>query len=410
IAVTLNGFAPNFELFLAFRTLQGLGLSMFPLAFSLIREEFPPYLVPRAQGIVSAMFGVGAAISLPIAAYIAQNLGWEANYHVVIPFVLILTFLVYREIRESRYTNPNVKIDYIGMGILALSLALLTIAVSKAPDWGWTSINFVLTIITGIVLFTIFLYYESKISNPLLPISELKNRNVFVANLAAFVAGFAIFMPFQALTFLFELPNPIGFNLTILQTGIIMLPVSFGQMIGAFTTARMITRTGTRPILILASILLSIFNYLVGIVTLNGASASIESIVILVFMSMIASAMLNVTLVNVLTFSIDRRKLGIMTGMNTVFRLIGGSFGPAVAGSILSTYYTYLVYPFTYNGQVIYIVNKLPQDYAFYFTFLIASIIALFMIVIGAFSKNIKIVGGRVINEALEDPKNNNSR
>jgi len=59
IAVTLNGFAPNFGLFIVFRTLQGIGLGMFPLAFSLIREEFPPQLVPRAQGLVSAMFGIG---------------------------------------------------------------------------------------------------------------------------------------------------------------------------------------------------------------------------------------------------------------------------------------------------------------------------------------------------------------
>jgi len=403
IAVTLNGFPPNFEAFLAFRAIQGLGLSMFPLSFSLIREEFPPYLVPRAQGIVSAMFGVGAAISLPIAAYIAQNFGWQANYHVVIPFVLLLTFLVYKGIRESRYRNPSAKIDYIGMVILAISLALMTIGVSKAPDWGWTSLNFIITIILGISTFAIFLFYESKNKNPLLPISELRNRNVFAANLAAFVAGFAIFMPLQSLTFLFELPNPVGFNLTIFETGIVMLPISFGQMIGAFITSRLIIRTGTRPILIIASILLSIFNYITGTITLNGASANIESIVGFVFMSMIASAMLNVTLVNVLTFSIDRRKLGIMTGMNTVFRLIGGSFGPAVAGSILSTYYTYLVYPVSYNNQNFYIMTRAPQDYAFYLTFLVASIIALFMIAIGASSRNIKIVGNRVISEGEID-------
>jgi len=75
IAVTFNGFAPNFGLFILFRTIQGIGLGMFPLAFSLIREEFPPHLVPRAQGIVSAMFGIGSAISLPIAATVAQDLG-----------------------------------------------------------------------------------------------------------------------------------------------------------------------------------------------------------------------------------------------------------------------------------------------------------------------------------------------
>lgn len=399
IAVTLNGFAPSFSVFIAFRVLQGLGLSMFPLSFSLIREEFPPHLVPRAQGIVSAMFGVGSAISLPIAAYIAQNLGWEYNYHIIVPFVVLLTYLVFKEIRESRYTNPNVKIDYLGLTLLSSALALMTLSISKAPDWSWTSFNFITTMIVGLILFSSFVIYETRTPNPLLPIKTLTSRNVFAANLAAFVAGFAIFMPFQALTFLFELPNPVGFNMTILQTGILMLPISFGQMIGALSSARIISRYGTKSVLIIASIMLSGFDFLIGNVVINGSSGSLGVIIGLVLIVMIASAMLNVTLINILTFSIDRKMLGIMTGMNTVFRLIGGSFGPAVAGSILSTYYTFIINPLIINGKIMYIPVKLPSDYGFYMTFLIASIIALIMTGIALITNNIRISGTRIISE-----------
>jgi len=86
LGVTLTGFSPNFIALIIFRAIQGLGLAMFPLAFSLIREEFPPNLVPKAQGTISTMFGIGNAISLPIGAYISQTLGWQYTYHTVIPY------------------------------------------------------------------------------------------------------------------------------------------------------------------------------------------------------------------------------------------------------------------------------------------------------------------------------------
>ena len=76
-AVTLTGFSPTFEFMLGSRMIQGVGLGVMPLAMTLIREEFPRDLVPRAQSIISAMFGVGAAVSIPIGAYVSNQYGWQ---------------------------------------------------------------------------------------------------------------------------------------------------------------------------------------------------------------------------------------------------------------------------------------------------------------------------------------------
>ncbi|TRM95881.1 MFS transporter, partial [Sulfolobus sp. B1] len=272
IAVTLNGFAPNFTLFIIFRTIQGIGLGMFPLAFSLIREEFPPHLVPRAQGLVSAMFGIGSAISLPIAATVAQDIGWQYNYHFVIPFVILLTYLTSKYIKESRYVNPNTKIDYIGAGILGSSLALMTTAFSEAPTWGWLSTSFLITMLLGVVLFTTFIFYELRIPYPLISIKLLKEKNVLASNIAAFVAGFGIFMAYQAITYLLELPNPVGFNLDILSTGITMLPVSLSQMVGALFASRLILRSGTKFVIVISSVILSFFYFILSLIAISGSS------------------------------------------------------------------------------------------------------------------------------------------
>ena len=95
IAVTLTGFARDmsgsFYVLLGFRAFQGLGMSMFPLAFSLIRDEFPVERIAVAQGVISAMFGVGTAIGFVIGGFVVDKWGWQWTYHTVIPFSLAMT-------------------------------------------------------------------------------------------------------------------------------------------------------------------------------------------------------------------------------------------------------------------------------------------------------------------------------
>lgn len=78
-----------------------------------------------------------------------------------------------------------------------------------------------------------FVIYETKVTYPLISIGLLREKNVLAADIAAFVAGFGIFMAYQAITYSLEIPNPVGFNLDILSTGLSMMPLSIMQMVGA---------------------------------------------------------------------------------------------------------------------------------------------------------------------------------
>ena len=122
------------------RTVQGIGLGIFPLAFSLVREEFPREMVPRAQGILSAMFGAGAALGLPIGALIANSYGWQTNYHIALPFIVVLTILIFYTVKESSVTNPNAKLDYVGAVWLGVTMGAIVFGLSEGSTWGWTSL------------------------------------------------------------------------------------------------------------------------------------------------------------------------------------------------------------------------------------------------------------------------------
>jgi len=118
ICVSVTGFSPTFEFMVIARAFQGIGLTVFPLGISLVREEFPRSMVPRAQGILSAMFGAGFALSLPLGAWVSNAYGWRTTYHTAIPFVLVLAILVFLVVRESEYRRPDTRIDFVGATLL----------------------------------------------------------------------------------------------------------------------------------------------------------------------------------------------------------------------------------------------------------------------------------------------------
>ena len=140
VGAVMTSYAQDFTTLLIARAIQGSGMAMMPLAFSLVREEFLPKLIPQVQGIISAMFGVGILLSLPIGAYISQNYGWQATYHTAVPLILLEDVLVFLLIRESRYRAQQ-KIDWIGAILLSITLMAGIIGISERPRMGFFGLH-----------------------------------------------------------------------------------------------------------------------------------------------------------------------------------------------------------------------------------------------------------------------------
>lgn len=344
-AVTFTGYAPSFESLLVARAIQGLGMAMFPLAFSLIREEFPPQMVPTAQGVVSAMFGVGIIIALPIGGYIAQNFGWRATYHTATPIAALLTLAIWLYIRESRYKTPR-KVDLFGIALFALAAASFLLAISRGPDWGWTSQRIVTLFLLSVASAAVFILHELTTDNPFIP-RDIFNRNVAAATFAILIVAYAFQMNSQNLSYLLQMPPPYGYGLTVLQTGLYMLPPAAVQIIAAPLAGRAMWRLGAKKIAV-AGVAFAAVGYQLAAAHLYSGIWTLISYLTLGFVGL---TLLNVSLINLLTFSVPRQRLGAATGLNTVFRNLGSAIAPTVAGTILTNYSTY-VYFNTPNGPV----------------------------------------------------------
>ena len=341
IGVVFTGFAPTFTILLLARALQGLGMAIFPLGFTIVREEFPPKMVPQVQGIISAMFGVGIAIALPLGSFIAENYGWEWTYHTIIPFAILVLYASYKVLRESRYRTPG-KMDWTGLTLLSIFSVAALIAVTRAPTIGWLNSWTLGLLVLSIVSLVAFIYWEVLADNPLLPVKLMADRNVLITDIGIFLAGFAVQMMNQAVIYILQMPHPYGYGKNILQSGLLMTPNAIVMLIVAPIVGKFMVKIGAKPFVYTGAILA-----ILGLTTLamNPVGPSLLRLVTLVVIVGTSISVLNVSLINVLIFTVDKRFLGVTTGLNSLFRNLGASWGPAVAGTLMSMYSILMSFP-----------------------------------------------------------------
>ncbi|MEM0465051.1 MAG: MFS transporter [Pyrobaculum sp.] len=364
VAVTLTGYAPTFHLLLLARALQGLGMAMFPLAFSLIREEFPPRLVPVAQGVISAMFGVGMVAALPLGAYVSQYYGWRMTYHTAAPLAALLTALIALYIKESGYKAPR-RVDFVGIGLFAAAASSFLIAVSEAPNWGWTSGPTIALFAVAAASAAGFAVWESAAKEPFIP-RDILSRNVVAATAAIFMAAYAMQMTTQSLSYLFEMPPPFGYGLSILDAGLHLAPMAALQLVGAPIAGRLLWRVGAKK-MSAAGVAVAVAGYLTASVY---AYSGLWTLVGVMSVGFLGLTLLNVSLINLLTFSVPRSRLGAATSLNTVFRNFGSAVAPAVAGAVLTTFSTTAA--LQAGGETVLLAVPSPTAYAVNFYMAVA--------------------------------------
>jgi len=392
IFVSVTGFSPNFTFMVVSRAIQGIGLTILPLGMSLIREEFPKDMIPKAQALISAMFGAGFAVSLPLGSFVSNDFGWRWTYHSAVPFVIAATVVALIVIKESKYKRPQVKIDYVGATLLATVLGLFVFALSEGPVWGWTSTKVIGMFATSAILVAPLILFEfrytKKGGEALLNFRLLSERNVMVTNVAVTVSGMGMFLAMQALTYRFELPAPDGLGKSILGTGISLVPFALGMLVFAPITGQFISRVGVKPFAVLGSVVAALgflFQALIPSYTIT---------MLLEFVTGAGLSIVNASVINFLILTVDPKDMGLATGMNGTFRSVGSAIGAPTAGSLLSTFTA--LYTVGYVGGHP-ITRVLPSHLAFYYAFIIAAATFVVGIVTILFGK--EVLGKRTVRE-----------
>ena len=391
--VSVTGFSPTYSFMVAARAFQGVGLTIFPLGMSLVREEFPRDMVPRAQGFLSAMFGAGFAISLPLGAWVSNSYGWRVTYHTAVPFVIVLAVLVFLVVRESPYRRPETKVDYVGAALLGTSLAFFVLALSEGATWGWTSVSTLgLVGIGAILLVPLLLYelrYHARGGEAILDLSLLRERNVMVTNVVGTVAGLGMYLALLSMVFLFESPaSSGGYGQSILGAGLSLVPLALGMLVFAAMAGFLVSRVGTRPMTAIGAAVTAV-SFLLAI-----PAQPLSSLLLVEFGIGAGIGITNSGVINLLVLTVNPRKMGLATSLSAVFRNIGSSIGAPLSGSLLTTFTVVLVTPV---GSA-----TIPSFLAFQWSFALAAVFFGFAGGFVMFGR--EVLGKNAVQNLMDEP------
>ena len=401
VAVALTGFTPQIAaaaglsrfdavyLLIAVRGLQGVGLAMFPLAFAMVGEELPPAQVGQAQGLIAAMFAIGAALGLFGGAWVIQTYGWQDAYHLVIPFAVVILATTVVTLPESRH-RLAVRLDVPGAAFLGAALATFLLGLSQGPAWGWGSLAAVRLgalpigvpelFAVSAVLAALFYWRERTAADPMIHLERFRERNLAISYFTALLVGISIFLGFVGLTILVETPI-VGLGRSVFEFGVLSLPTTMSMLVAAPFVGRAISRFGPKPVMMLGSALAT-----VGfLVTLLFGHTYVELLLtpIPVFVGLVAMI---IAVTNMVVLSSRRGETGIQTGMAEMFQDLGASIGPVLVATILASFTavfaTGVVGP---NGPVTVV---LPTMAAFHGIFAAGAVLALTCGVLATFLRN----------------------
>ncbi|MBB5254287.1 MFS transporter [Sulfurisphaera ohwakuensis] len=364
LSVFLTAISPNYPILILSRSIQGIGLSINPIAYTILRERIPDRELPIAQGIIASTFAVGAAIAIPIGSYISQYFSWEFAYETAIPLLILSIIITYAILPSSESKIVSKELDTLGILLLSLSFLVLGVGLTEAPTWGWLSSQFFTSLAISFLLFYIFSLHISKTDNPVINPQDFKNPNIAVPLISSFITGFGLFLTFQSLVFIFELPSPVGYGMDILQTGETMAPIALIMLVAGPFFGSLVPKVGYKKVILLSSsvssLLLLLLSYIISIKV-----SIIELMGFLALILFFISGM-NVTRVTLLIASSDRERMSTLTGTNTAMRLMGNTLGPIVVGSLEDTFKTPLFEGYINNIPMFaFIPSRLAFEYSF---------------------------------------------
>ena len=332
MATVVTALATSLAVMLIGRVAQGAAGGIFPLAFGIIRDEFPRERVAGGIGLMSALLGVGGGAGVVLSGPIVQHLSY--HYLFWLPLILLVptTVAIHVFVPESPIRVGGT-VNWQGALLMSLGLASLLIAVSEAPTWHWLSPKTLGALGLGVVLLAAWIRNETRAKSPLVDMRMMRIRGVWTTNAVAALLGFGMYSSFILLPEYVETPTDVGygFGSSVTGAGLFLVPTTLAMLIAGSFTGRLEKRFGSKPPLLAGSLFAASSYVILAFARDQHWQVYVAALLLGAGIGLAFAAMVNLIIENV-----GPAETGIATGMNTVTRTIGGAFGGAITASILA--------------------------------------------------------------------------
>jgi EmrB/QacA subfamily drug resistance transporter len=243
----LSGFSQTMWQLILFRGVQGLGAgALFPISLAVIGDLFTPAERGKYQGLFGAVFGVAFLVGPFIGGVLTEHLSWHWIFFVNLPIGLVSLYLIGRLLPTVRTAGARFTLDVPGVVLLTFAIVPTLIALTLAETSSWVDRTVLVWFAVGLVSLAAFLFAETRVEDPVIPLDLFKNRTFAVSAVATLFAifGFStliIFLPLWFQVVKGDSPTASGYALFPFLAGLIFSSILAGQLV---------SRTGRYKVLI----------------------------------------------------------------------------------------------------------------------------------------------------------------
>ncbi|HZA48828.1 MAG TPA: MFS transporter [Nitrososphaera sp.] len=402
--ILAGGFANSIEFMLTARAAQGVGMSMFPIAFGIIREILPEKKLAIGQTIFSSTFSGGAVVGLMVGATIIQNFGWQATFFSIFPIAVMLGLVIRRIIHVRDLATSEVKVKEGGKeggendknssiktqtidlkGTLALAVTIISfLAGISFLENNSNEAGFQVAGLFSIaaVSLAVFIIIEKKVSSPLVDLKLMTHKMILPATIILMMVFLCMFMVYQTIPILVRSPQPLGFGGDAVVTASVQLPFMIVLLIGTVMSGFILNKVGNTRLTLLGTIISAIGFFSLLLFHSTEFMVSVTLTIISAGLSLSITGGFNVVLL-----SAPIQATGIALGMALLLNLVGMSIGPTIAA----------MFQQMYQGTVEGVAGEqFPTQDAYNLIFLTAALISLASIALALALARRKIIVGHI--------------
>jgi EmrB/QacA subfamily drug resistance transporter len=328
----LAALARSIAVLILARVIQGAGGAIFPLAFGIIRDEFPREKAAQGIALISAILGIGGGIGIVLARPIINAFDYHWLFWFPLIVIVAATLATIFFVPESPVKSPG-QVDWLGALLLSAWLVLLLLGITQSSEWGWGDDRVIALVAAAAVVLILWIRVEARRQEPLVDMAMMRIRGVWTVNAAAFLVGAGMYSSFILIPEFTEMPasTGYGFGSSVTQAGLFLLPATVMMMLISPLAGSLANKTGSRPILIAGCLLTTASFSLLAVAhdhqgDIYIATALMGAGIGLAFAS----------LANLIVEAVPPQQTAVATGMNTVMRTLGGSVGGQVGASLIA--------------------------------------------------------------------------
>jgi EmrB/QacA subfamily drug resistance transporter len=331
IGTLLSGLSASMTQLIVFRAIQGLGAgALIPLGMTIIGDIFTLQERARMQAYFSGVWGFSSVVGPIVGGFLTDQLSWRWVFFINLPIGIAAALIIGLALKEpKRHETPT--IDYAGAALLMTAISLLMLATVE----GGTSLTTLFAptnlfiLIAAVALLLIFFWVEKKARDPIIPFNLFRNRTVSVSIVAGFLAGVAMF---GAISFI-PLFAQGALEATATEAGSLLTPLMLSWVLMSVIGGRLLLRVGYRNISIIGFVVLSVGFVFLALFQRETARFWLYIDLILIGAGL---GLTMLTLLIAVQQAVERTQLGVATSLNQFSRAIGGAFGVAIMGAVLT--------------------------------------------------------------------------